>query len=262
MGLAVVEGATLQCTLGMTESILSNTSGRFIIECMRVATIKDHLAIVQVGTFNICNMDNQPCVPITPGDWMGSCSTVNTGSVPLLSSGATLRCEKCGIISIVDAGQSLMATETLEPLVEEDDDGWVPDFIHDGLEIASNAPVVGTAAGLGNAALYAGEGDFKNALAEGVGAGAGLIPVPGARAAGKKVADEVMRRAMPGTVRRATAPTRLTPNETRRRRAARDRQDNYRQRGSQIGQDIAGDNIFGDNAEEAFEDAIDEGDDK
>lgn len=261
MGLAVVEGATLQCTLGLAESTLNNTSGRFIIECMRVATIKDHVALVQVGTFNICNIDNQPCVPMTPDDWMGSCSTVNTGSVPLLSSGATLRCEKCGIISIIDAGQSLMATETLEPMAKkEDDNGWVPDFIHDGLEIASNAPVIGTAAGAGNALLYAGEGDFKRALVEGAGAGAGLIPVPGARTAGKKVADEVVRRTMPRTVRRATAPTQLTPNAIRRRRAARDRQDRIRQRGSQISQDISGDNLLGDNAEEAFEGAVnDEG---
>jgi hypothetical protein len=177
MGLAVVEGATLRCSLGTDDSILVGATGRFAINGSIVATIADHLP-VNLGGFLICKSDQQLCVPITPAPWAGACSSINTGGVQLLSSSAKLNCVRCGTISIIDAGQSVMATESLEPQ-KTDDDGWVPSIVHSALELAANIPgPPGTAATSLDAWAYGLEGNREMAQAKNRAMLGGLLPIP------------------------------------------------------------------------------------
>jgi hypothetical protein len=179
MGLAVVEGATIRCTMGMFESTLMGVTGRFQIDGMYTATIADHLGPINLGTFFHCKTTQQPCVPITPAPWTGACSSINTGSVPLLSSGATLNCVNCGTISIVDAGQSTMSTEKLDPQLDSNS-GFLGG-VHDVLGFVADLPVptgpIGATAGIVDAHIYNLQGDKVQARAKWWGAAGNLVPL-------------------------------------------------------------------------------------
>ena len=63
--------------------------------------------------------------------------------------------------------------------------GWVPEWVHTGLDIAGTLPVVGNVADLANAGLYASEGDVVNAGISLAGALPGGQVATGARLAYK-----------------------------------------------------------------------------
>lgn len=66
--------------------------------------------------------------------------------------------------------------------------GAISDHAHTALDLAGFLPVVGTAADLTNAALYAAEGDYKNAAFS----AASAIPVAGDAAAAARLGDRAM----------------------------------------------------------------------
>jgi hypothetical protein len=179
MGLAVVEGAVIRCTMGMFESTLMGVTGRFQVDGMYTATIADHLGPINLGTFFFCKTTQQPCMPNTPAPWTGACSSINTGGTPLLSSGATLNCVNCGTISIVDAGQSTMSTEELDP--QRDSDSGFLGGVHDVLGFVADLPVptgpIGATAGIIDAHIYNLQGDKDQARAKWWGAAGNLVPL-------------------------------------------------------------------------------------
>jgi hypothetical protein len=180
MGLAVVEGATIRCTMGTADSTLIGATGLFKVGSNYAATIDDHRGPMNLGTFFMCKNTKQLCTPITPAPWVGACSSINTGNVPLLSSGATLNCVNCGTISIVDAGQSTMATETLDPAPPDTHKGLFGP-LHDALGFVADLPVptgpVGAYAGIIDAHVYNLQGDKAEARAKWWGAAANLVPL-------------------------------------------------------------------------------------
>jgi hypothetical protein len=121
MSIAVVSGATLQCTCGSACSQLRVTSQlmcagtplELTIDNRLVATVEDRLGLTNVGAFGICSAQTAanagtptPCVPAPTGAWKpGSCSVVRIGTQPALLNTDKLSCTFGGVISIVDPGQ-------------------------------------------------------------------------------------------------------------------------------------------------------------
>lgn len=114
MAIAVVQGATLQCTCGSTPSKLTVTSQQQAkIDEKLAATIMDHAPVANIAPFGNCKVltaaasgTPTPCVPVTPGPWTpGSATRVTIGKFPALLNTDTLACVVPGVISIVDPGQ-------------------------------------------------------------------------------------------------------------------------------------------------------------
>jgi hypothetical protein len=195
MGLTVVAGATLRCTMGLTTSKLLEGTGKVFVEGKQAATIEDR-CLLKIGTFVMCKADQRPCVPVTATSWQGSCTSINVGGIPLLSSSATVQCARSGTISIADAGQSNMNVES----------GGVLGALHDGLDAIADLPVptgpFGPLAGTIDAHVYNLEGNKPQAQAKLRGAVADLVPIKKVKALGRPVLKLLPKR----------SPKRTTPD--------------------------------------------------
>jgi hypothetical protein len=123
MGLAVVMGASILCTMGSAPGTLNVTSQtKVIVDGKPAATIQDTAPMVNVGPCGVCtSMANpavasataaamgvltpMPCVPAPAGIWMGG-KTPFVGGKPGLSNDAKLLCTYGGNISIMNPGQT------------------------------------------------------------------------------------------------------------------------------------------------------------
>jgi hypothetical protein len=115
MPLAVVMGATLQCTCGSAPSKLLVTSQLQVTMSNRLAaTVLDHAPAVNIPPFGTCSVLTAaasgvpaPCVPAPLGPWTpGSTSNVKIGNQLALLSTDRLQCAVPGVISILDPGQT------------------------------------------------------------------------------------------------------------------------------------------------------------
>ncbi|MBM3116360.1 DUF4280 domain-containing protein [Jeongeupia naejangsanensis] len=120
----VCAGATLQCSFGMAPAPLNVLPvNRVLLGSMPAATLMDHIPIVNITPFAMCqSMANptviaataaalgvltpMPCIPVTAAPWIpGGAPTVLLGSMPALSAGGTLMCNWGGVIKVVSPGQ-------------------------------------------------------------------------------------------------------------------------------------------------------------
>jgi hypothetical protein len=115
MSLAVVMGATLQCTCGSAPSKLIVTSqAQAQIGQKLGATVQDHQPVVNIPPFGTCSVltaaasgTPTPCTPAPAGPWApGSTSNIKIGSNAALLSTDTLQCTVPGLITIADPGQT------------------------------------------------------------------------------------------------------------------------------------------------------------
>jgi Domain of unknown function (DUF4280) len=114
MPLAVVMGASLQCSCGSAPAKLVVTSQHQAkIDNQLAATVLDHAPATNVPPFGICSVLTAaasgvptPCVPALPAPWTpGSASEVKIGNHLALLATATLKCSVPGVITVLDAGQ-------------------------------------------------------------------------------------------------------------------------------------------------------------
>jgi hypothetical protein len=144
-------------------------------------------------------------------------------------------------------------------------------FVHKTLDLASNAPIVGGAAGVADAGLYLAEGDTDRAIVAAAGAAGGAVPIPlvGKRLgkyAGKKVAKLVSKHkpskaGMPkfgGSVQtkaqqKASLERLERIKKQRARREAQERADRFERRGGKIWSDIVGNKTTGEGAKSGAE---------
>jgi hypothetical protein len=114
MPLAVVMGATLQCSCGSAPAKLVVTSQLQVkVDNQLAATVMDHAPTVNIPPFGTCsiltaaaNGTPMPCVPAPAGPWMpGSRSNVKFGNQLALQAADKLTCAVVGIITIADPGQ-------------------------------------------------------------------------------------------------------------------------------------------------------------
>ena len=119
----VCNGALLKCTMGMAPSSLvvlplnmQNTSN------MPAANIQDHIPMVNIMPFGMCQspanpmvaaataaamgvLTPMPCIPVTPAPWVTGSPTVTLANQPALNKSSMLMCNWAGQISIQMEGQ-------------------------------------------------------------------------------------------------------------------------------------------------------------
>ncbi|HEY8972720.1 MAG TPA: DUF4280 domain-containing protein [Burkholderiaceae bacterium] len=119
----VCNGALLKCTMGMAPSSLvvlplnmQNTSN------MPAANIQDHIPMVNIMPFGMCQSPSNPmvaaataaamgvltpmpCIPVTPAPWVAGSPTVTLANQPALNKSSMLMCNWAGQISIQMEGQ-------------------------------------------------------------------------------------------------------------------------------------------------------------
>lgn len=107
MPIAVIQGATLQCSCGSAPSkLLVDWQSNNFIEGPLAATVMDHKPGLNILPFGTCSTLSGPCVPATPAPWLtGSTTNVIIGNGLALRNPDKLVCTVGGMISIVDPGQ-------------------------------------------------------------------------------------------------------------------------------------------------------------
>jgi len=112
--------ATLMCTMGIGPSSLTIIPlNRVRAHALPAANIADHIPIVNITPFPLCNSIANPivaaataaklgvftpaaCLPLTPGPWTPGSPTVRIGGLPALCSSSTCQCAWGGTISIIN----------------------------------------------------------------------------------------------------------------------------------------------------------------
>lgn len=120
MPLQTTMSATLMCTMGLGPSTLSVLPvNRVRAQGQLAANIGDHVPIVNITPFPLCNSIANPvvaaataaklgvftpaaCLPLTPAPWAPGSPTVRIGGLPALSSSSTCQCAWGGVISVVN----------------------------------------------------------------------------------------------------------------------------------------------------------------
>jgi hypothetical protein len=114
MATAVIQGATLKCSLSDTPSQLTVTSqGTVEIANQRAATVEDRFFNTNIAPFGTCKKltadasgTPMPCALSPAGLWQpGSSTHVLIGTVPALLSTDKLLCAVSGEITVVKPGQ-------------------------------------------------------------------------------------------------------------------------------------------------------------
>lgn len=119
----VVLGASLKCSFGMSPGKLLVVPPMYTATKKAIATIMDHVPIVNIAPFGMCQsttnpmviaataaalgvLTPMPCVPVTPAPWAPGAKKVNVGKKPALLATCKLNCNWAGIIEVTDPGQT------------------------------------------------------------------------------------------------------------------------------------------------------------
>lgn len=122
MGLCVCGGATLSCSFGVAPSVMNVLPVSRVMSAMALASIMDHIPMVNILPFGMCNsmanpmvaaataaamgvLTPMPCIPVTAAPWMPGVPTVLIGNKPALDSSSKLMCNWGGVIQVVNPGQ-------------------------------------------------------------------------------------------------------------------------------------------------------------
>lgn len=127
MALQVTMGATMQCSFGLApSSLVVLTLGR-VLAGTGAASVMDHLPMVNIPPFGMCNclgnpqvaaataaaqgvLTPMPCVPATSAPWLPGAPTVQIGGAPALQDSSKLMCAWGGVIQIVAPAQATVMT--------------------------------------------------------------------------------------------------------------------------------------------------------
>ncbi len=123
MAMQTCMNATMKCSFGMAPSKLLPTPKTVITSYMMAANILDHIPIMNIPPFGMCQSPSNPmvaaataaalgvltpmpCVPATPAPWVPGAPTVLLCNAPALNNTSTLNCIWGGVITFVDPGQT------------------------------------------------------------------------------------------------------------------------------------------------------------
>lgn len=122
MGMIVVSGAVLQCSMGASPGSLTvPPAGRVSANQMAVATVTDFAPTTNIAPFGMCTtlsnpqvasatsaaqgvLTPQPCIPVITSPWTGASQKVSVGGKPALTDRAKCVCAWGGTISVTTAG--------------------------------------------------------------------------------------------------------------------------------------------------------------
>lgn len=123
MGIQVCAGAMMQCSFGVAPcGLVVLPTNRVLAGGPPAATIMDHIPVLNVPTFGMCNSPSNPtvaaataaamgvltpmpCVPVTPAPWAPGSPTVLIGNMPALNNSSKLMCTWGGVIQITSPGE-------------------------------------------------------------------------------------------------------------------------------------------------------------
>ncbi len=128
MGIAVCNGANLQCSFGAAPGTLVVLPINRVMATMPAANIMDNKPFVNILPFGMCtSMSNpavasataaalgvltpMPCTPVTVAPWAPGAPTVLIANMPALNNSSKLMCSFGGVIQVVNPGQ----TKTMVP---------------------------------------------------------------------------------------------------------------------------------------------------
>jgi hypothetical protein len=123
MGTQVTTGSMLKCSFGVAPSALNVLPVACVMSGTPAASIMDHMPMVNVMPFGMCNctgnpmviaataaalgvLTPMPCIPMTMAPWMPGSPTVLIGSQPALNNSSKLLCMWGGEIQILSTAQS------------------------------------------------------------------------------------------------------------------------------------------------------------
>ncbi len=124
MGLQVCMGATMMCTFGLAPStLIVLPQNRVLVNNLPAANIMDHIPIVNIPPFGMCQslanptvaaataaalgvLTPMPCVPVVPAPWVPGAPNVLIGNMPALDNMSKCMCAWAGVISILSPGQA------------------------------------------------------------------------------------------------------------------------------------------------------------
>ena len=120
----VVSGAMLQCSMGMAPGSLTVLPLNMVnANQMPAATIMDHIPMVNIAPFGMCQslanpqvaaatsaalgvLTPQPCLPVTSSPWAPGATKVTIKGNPALTDSSKCMCNWAGSISITNPGQT------------------------------------------------------------------------------------------------------------------------------------------------------------
>ena len=122
MAMHVCMGAMMQCSMGMAPSSLVPTPKTVMTSNMVAANILDHIPIVNIPPFGMCQspanpmvaaataaalgvLTPMPCIPNTVAPWAPGAATVLLANMPALDDVSKLTCLWGGMISVSMPGQ-------------------------------------------------------------------------------------------------------------------------------------------------------------
>ena len=122
MPMQVCTGAMMMCTFGMAPSTFNATPRPIMTSNMVAGNIMDHVPMLNVPPFGMCNSPSNPtvaaataaalgvltpmpCVPLLPAPWVPGAPTVLLMNFPALDNTCKLNCAWGGVISISMPGQ-------------------------------------------------------------------------------------------------------------------------------------------------------------
>jgi hypothetical protein len=123
MPLQTCMGAMMKCSFGMAPSTLMPTPKTVITNNMMAANIMDHVPMMNIPPFGMCNspanptvaaataaalgvLTPMPCIPNTPAPWVPGAPTVMLCNAPALDNVSMLTCIWGGVIQFTNAGQT------------------------------------------------------------------------------------------------------------------------------------------------------------
>ena len=121
MGMAVLGGAQMMCSFGLSPGVLNVLPANKVVSTMPVATIMDNNPFVNITPFGMCTcMGNPavasataaafgvltpcPCTPNVTAPWAPGSPTVLIGGSPALNNTSKLMCAFGGVIQILQPG--------------------------------------------------------------------------------------------------------------------------------------------------------------
>jgi len=116
--------ALMKCSFGMApSSLMVLPTNRVMTANVPDANIMDHIPMVNILPFGMCQSPSNPmvaaataaamgaltpmpCIPVTPAPWVPGCATVMIANMPALNNSSKLMCNWGGVIEINFAGQA------------------------------------------------------------------------------------------------------------------------------------------------------------
>ncbi len=123
MGMQVVNGAQLMCTMGMAPSAFVVLPKNCVMDnSVPAANIMDNIPMTNIMPFGMCIspanpqvaaataaalgvLTPQPCIPVTAAPWAPGAPTVMIANMPALDNSSKCMCNWTGVISVVMPGQ-------------------------------------------------------------------------------------------------------------------------------------------------------------